>query len=111
MIGQPYIESLFVSRLDIPVHYAEAVVEVSHTISESAVTVKTAKRSIRAKYCIAADGARSFVRNSLEIGWEGTKPNMVWTVMDCWIETTFPVGRQIVTLEIDGESRVAWIPR
>lgn len=111
MIGQPYIESLFVSNLDVPIHYEEPVIDFSHTASPSTVTVKTAKRAIRAKYCIAADGARSFMRKALDIGWEGTKPNMVWTVMDCWIETTFPVGRQIVTLEVDGESRVAWIPR
>lgn len=111
MIGQPYIESLFVSHLDIPVHYNEPVVEFTHTTSPSNAIVKTAKRTVRGKYCIAADGARSFMRTALNIGWEGTKPNMVWTVMDCWIETTFPVGKQIVTLEVNGESRVAWIPR
>jgi phenol 2-monooxygenase len=111
MIGQPYIEWLFVSNLDITVNYAEPVIDFSHTESPEVVIVETAKRTVRARYCIAADGARSFLRTKLEIGWEGMKPNMVWTVMDCWVETTFPVGKQIVTLEVDGESRVAWIPR
>lgn len=111
MIGQPYIESLFVSHLDIPVSYSEPVVGFSQSGSPSYAIVRTAKRTVRAKYCIAADGARSFIRNQLNIGWEGTKPNMVWTVLDCWIETTFPVAKQIVTLEVAGESRVAWIPR
>lgn len=54
----------------------------SHTTSSLYVTVVTAKRTIRAKYCLAADGARSFMRNTLNIGWEGTKPNMTWAVLD-----------------------------
>lgn len=111
MIGQPYIELLFASHLDIPIHYSEPVITFSHSTSPLSVTVETPKRTVTSKYCLAADGARSFMRNKLGIGWEGTKPNMVWTVMDCWIETTFPIGKEIVTLQVNGESRMAWIPR
>lgn len=111
MIGQPYIERHFASHLDVPIHYDEPALSFSHTTSPIGVTVQTAKRRIQAKYCLAADGARSFTRNELNVGWEGTKPNMVWAVLDCWIDTTFPVTREIVTLQIDGESRMAWIPR
>ncbi|KAH6616649.1 FAD binding domain-containing protein [Boeremia exigua] len=111
MIGQPYIERHFVSHIDTPIHYDEPALTFSHTTSPLSVTVQTAKRTVHAKYCLAADGARSFLRNKLNIGWEGTKPNMVWAVLDCWIDTTFPVTREIVTLQVDGESRMAWIPR
>ncbi|KAJ8111438.1 hypothetical protein OPT61_g5975 [Boeremia exigua] len=111
MIGQPYIERHLASRLDIPIHYDEPALSFSHTTSPLSVTVQTAKRTVQAKYCLAADGARSFMRKELNIGWEGTKPNMVWAVLDCWIDTTFPVTREIVTLQVDGESRMAWIPR
>lgn len=111
MIGQPYIERHFISHIDTPVYYDEPALSFSHTTSPLSVTVQTAKRTVRAKFCLAADGARSFFRNQLNIGWEGTKPNMVWAVLDCWIDTTFPVTREIITLQVDGESRMAWIPR
>lgn len=111
MIGQPFIEQLFVSHLDVPVNYSEPALSLSHSITPLQATVQTAKRTIKAKYCLASDGARSFMRGELGIGWEGTKPNMVWAVLDCWIDTTFPICREIVTLQSDGESRMAWIPR
>ncbi|KAJ4310618.1 hypothetical protein N0V94_008347 [Neodidymelliopsis sp. IMI 364377] len=111
MIGQPFIERHFASHIDTPVHYSEPALSFSHTTSPPSVTVHTAKRTVKATYCLAADGARSFMRNELGIGWEGTKPNMVWAVLDCWIDTTFPITREIVTLQVDGESRMAWIPR
>lgn len=111
MIGQPFIERHFAAHIDVPVSYNEPALSFSHTTFPLSVTVETAKRTVRAKYCLAADGARSFMRNALNIGWEGTKPNMVWAVLDCWIDTTFPVTREIVTLQVDGESRMAWIPR
>ncbi|KNG46257.1 FAD/NAD(P)-binding domain-containing protein [Stemphylium lycopersici] len=111
MIGQPFIERHFVSHLDVPVNYSEPALSFSHSIAPLGVTVETPKRTIKAKYCLAADGARSFIRNELGLGWEGTKPNMVWAVLDCWIDTTFPICREIVTLQSDGESRMAWIPR
>jgi 2-polyprenyl-6-methoxyphenol hydroxylase-like FAD-dependent oxidoreductase len=111
MIGQPFIERHFASHIDTPIRYSEPALSFSHTTSPPSVTVHTAKRTVNAKYCLAADGARSFVRNELGIGWEGTKPNMVWAVLDCWIDTTFPITREIVTLQVEGESRMAWIPR
>ncbi|KAF2019988.1 hypothetical protein BU24DRAFT_419586 [Aaosphaeria arxii CBS 175.79] len=111
MIGQPYIERLFLSRLDTPVHFSEPALSISNKSSSAGVTINTHKRTVNAKYCIAADGARSLIRNELGIEWEGTKPNMVWTVIDCWIETTYPIAKEIVSLELDGQCRMAWIPR
>lgn len=111
MIGQPFIERHFAAHIDAAVHYDEPALSFSHTTAPMSVTVQTAKRTVQAKFCIAADGARSFMRKALNIGWEGTKPNMVWAVLDCWIDGTFPVTREIITLQIDGESRLAWIPR
>ncbi|PVH97871.1 FAD/NAD(P)-binding domain-containing protein [Periconia macrospinosa] len=112
MIGQPFIERHLASYLDIPVHYSEPVISLSHDQGpHQTAIIRTANRTIKAKYCLAADGAKSFVRNELGIGWEGTKPNMVWAVLDCWIESTFLLAKEIITLQIDGQSRMAWIPR
>ncbi|KAH5396620.1 hypothetical protein HBI47_222160 [Parastagonospora nodorum] len=111
MIGQPFIERHLASFIDVPTHYSEPALSFSQVASPLGVSVRTEKRTVNARYCLAADGARSFMRNELGIGWTGTKPNMIWAVLDCWIETTFPIAREIVTLQVDGESRVAWIPR
>lgn len=118
MIGQPYIERHLTSYLDVPIHYGEPALALSHTHSVETpasdlqfALVQTAHRKVKARFCLAADGAKSFVRSELGIRWEGTKPNMVWAVLDCWIETTFPLAKEIVTLQIDGQSRMAWIPR
>ncbi|OAL43314.1 FAD/NAD(P)-binding domain-containing protein [Pyrenochaeta sp. DS3sAY3a] len=112
MIGQPYVERHLASHMDVPISYDEPALSFSHAVSPSpSVTVQTPRRTVRGRFCLATDGAKSFMRNALDIGWEGSKPNMVWAVLDCWIETTFPLTREIVTLQLDGESRMAWIPR
>ncbi|KAI1046077.1 hypothetical protein LB505_013379 [Fusarium chuoi] len=36
---------------------------------------------------------------------------MTWAVLDTFLDTDFPVCPEIITFELDGESRVAWIPR
>ncbi|RYP07592.1 hypothetical protein DL765_009093 [Monosporascus sp. GIB2] len=68
-------------------------------------------RTVRGKYAIAADGARSTVRSALNISFTGTKPEMVWMVLDTFIDTDFPVCSEIITFQLNGQSRVSWIPR
>lgn len=113
MIGQPVVESLVTEKLKalgVSVHYSEAVNDVSET--DDQVTVNTDKgRSIHAKYAVAADGARSTVRNALGISFKGTKPEMNWAVVDTFIETDFPVCPEIITFQLKEQSRVSWIPR
>ena len=36
---------------------------------------------------------------------------MVWAVLDTFIDTDFPVCSEIITFQLRGQSRVAWIPR
>lgn len=114
MIGQPVIEELLTRHLleetKTAVHYEESLKNISE--SEEGVVLTTDKaRTIYAKYAVGADGARSTVRNTLGIGFEGTKPEMLWAVVDTFIKTDFPVCPEIVTFELDGQSRVSWIPR
>ncbi|KAH8883578.1 FAD binding domain-containing protein [Thozetella sp. PMI_491] len=110
MIGQPVVEELLVQRLDAPVHYNESAVTVSE--DKTGVTIATDRgRTIRSKFALAADGARSTVRQLLGIGFTGTKPEMVWAVLDTFIDTDFPVCSEIITFQLDGQSRVSWIPR
>ncbi|TLD33282.1 hypothetical protein PspLS_01534 [Pyricularia sp. CBS 133598] len=111
MIGQPVIEAVLLARLGAPlVHYSESATTVAE--DDAGVTIQTsAGRTIRARYAVAADGARSTVRAALGIPFSGTKPEMLWAVLDTFIDTDFPVCSEIVTFELRGQSRVAWIPR
>lgn len=110
MVGQPEVEAAFLNRLDTSVHYSEQAVSMNE--DGQGVTVTTdLGRKIRARYAIGADGAKSLVRNSLGISFTGTKPEMVWAVLDTFIETDFPVCSEIITFQLNEQSRVSWIPR
>lgn len=110
MIGQPVVESVLTNRLDTPVHYSESAVSVSE--DDTSVTVTTdSGRVVRGKYAIAADGARSGIRKAIGIDFAGTKPEMVWAVLDTFLDTDFPVCHEIITFQLNGQSRVSWIPR
>uniref|UniRef100_A0A4E9DBU4 FAD-binding domain-containing protein n=1 Tax=Gibberella zeae TaxID=5518 RepID=A0A4E9DBU4_GIBZA len=110
MIGQPVVEQVMRNRLGGSVSYNEHVISI--TEDEDSVTVMTSSgRKVSSKYVVGADGARSFVRNTLGISFTGTKPEMTWAVLDTFLDTDFPVCSEIITFELNGESRVAWIPR
>ncbi|KAH9905170.1 FAD binding domain-containing protein [Xylariomycetidae sp. FL2044] len=110
MIGQPVVEEILHSQLDTAVHYREEVVAIHET--QDGVTVATnSGRTVRGRYAIAADGARSTVRSALGITFTGTKPEMVWAVLDTFIDTDFPLCDEIITFQLHGQSRVSWIPR
>ncbi|KAI1049064.1 hypothetical protein LB506_004690 [Fusarium annulatum] len=110
MIGQPVVEQVMRARLGDAVSYNEHVISI--TEDQDFVTIMTSSgRKVRSKYAVGADGARSFVRNTLGISFTGTKPEMTWAVLDTFLDTDFPVCPEIITFELDGESRVAWIPR
>lgn len=113
MIGQPVVERVMTDRLKklgTSVHYSENVSEIAE--SDEGVSASTnLGRKIHAKYAVAADGARSTIRGELGISFSGTKPEMLWAVLDTFIETDFPVSPEIVTFELNGQARVSWIPR
>ncbi|KAK1964630.1 putative monooxygenase [Colletotrichum sublineola] len=110
MIGQPAVEKVLAERLKTPPSYGETVSSIAE--DGSGVTTTTSKgRTIRSRYAVGADGARSTVRNALGISFTGTKPEMVWAVLDTFIDTTFPVCSEIITFQLNGQSRISWIPR
>lgn len=110
MISQPVIEATLSALLPTRVSYNERVVSLIE--DDAAVRITTDQgRTITSKYAIGADGARSTVRHALGIAFTGTKPEMVWAVLDVFIETDFPQCPEIITFELEGQSRVSWIPR
>jgi 2-polyprenyl-6-methoxyphenol hydroxylase-like FAD-dependent oxidoreductase len=109
MIGQPEVERALLAHLDIPVLYSTPVESVEDT-AEVAIT-RCHNLTVTSKYIVAADGAHSQTRKQLGIKFQGEKPNMRWAVLDTFLRTDFPVCDEIISLEKDGQSRVAWIPR
>lgn len=110
MIGQPRVEAALLEQLDIPVDYNRTVVSITESAASASVTTDKGE-TFSGKHVVAADGARSFVRTALDIPFTGTTPEMVWAVLDTFVETDFPVCPEIITFEVNGQSRVAWIPR
>ncbi|KAJ0326660.1 hypothetical protein COL922a_013570 [Colletotrichum nupharicola] len=110
MLGQPVIEQALAQKLKAKISYGETVSTIAE--DKAGVTVTTSRgRTIRSKYAVGADGARSTVRNALDISFTGTKPEMIWAVLDTFIDTDFPVCSEIITFQLNGQSRVSWIPR
>ncbi|PLB49768.1 monooxygenase [Aspergillus steynii IBT 23096] len=110
IIGQPRVEAALLEQLDVPVDYDRTVISITESATGASVTTNKGE-TFSGKYVVAADGARSFVRTALDIPFTGTKPEMVWAVLDTFIETDFPVCPEIITFQVDGQARVAWIPR
>lgn len=110
MIGQPVIEATMSHELGSLVSYNEHVTSISESRDGVHVVTQSGRR-VHAAYAFAADGARSTVRSALGIPFEGTKPEMLWAVLDTFVDTDFPACPEIITFELRGQSRVAWIPR
>ncbi|PHH89532.1 hypothetical protein CDD83_5839 [Cordyceps sp. RAO-2017] len=110
MIGQPIVEKLLSAKLESQVHYGERVVSLSEGKEHVDILTDSGRR-LRCRYAVGADGARSTVRKEMGLAFTGTKPEMLWAVLDAFIDTDFPVCPEIITFQLDGQSRVSWIPR
>ncbi|PRP82497.1 putative monooxygenase [Planoprotostelium fungivorum] len=110
MLGQSDVTRVLQGKLKASVIY-DANVDSFEENSEGVSVVYNTSNVIKAKYLFAADGARSFIRTSLMIPFEGTKPEMTWAVLDAFLDTDFPLCSEIITFQLNGQSRVSWIPR
>ncbi|UKZ82980.1 hypothetical protein TrVFT333_010781 [Trichoderma virens FT-333] len=110
MIGQPVVEKMLSTRLDGFVHYGEQVESLTET-NEFVEVVTKSGRIIRSQYALGSDGAKSTVRAAIGATFTGSKPEMLWSVLDTFIDTEFPTCPEIITFQLNGQSRVSWIPR
>ncbi|KAI7952803.1 hypothetical protein MJO29_008434 [Puccinia striiformis f. sp. tritici] len=71
------------------------------------------KKVIRSKYLLGCDGAKSEVRRSLggAIRLEGEGTDIVWGVMDCWLESDFPDLRLQCLIHSKNDGSIMVIPR
>ncbi|KAH0601869.1 hypothetical protein MHUMG1_00748 [Metarhizium humberi] len=111
MVGQPVVEKVIASKLgEGLVRFGEQVVSVTED-DEGVETVTDSGFRVRSKYAVGSDGARSMVRQAIGATFTGTKPEMLWAVLDTFIDTDFPLCPEIITFQLNGQSRVSWIPR
>ncbi|MEZ4752088.1 MAG: FAD-binding protein [Bdellovibrionota bacterium] len=112
MLGQPFVEKLLDARLHEvgnPVRRLTTVQEIELLPSGCLTTLSDGK-AIRSRYVVGADGSRSFVREKFGVGFEITRPQIVWAVIDGVIDTDFPKVPEIIVFQAES-SDVAWIPR
>ena len=112
MLGQSFVEQLLdekLKQLDAGVLRESEVKDLEVSESGCRVTLATGD-IINSKYVIGADGSRSMVRNKFDIGFEITRPQIVWAVIDGIIDTDFEKVPEIIVFQAE-TSDVAWIPR
>ena len=69
------------------------------------------ERTIRAKYVVGCDGARSLVRQSIGVELRGDYANHAWGVMDMLAVTDFPDIRNKAAIQSADEGNILIIPR
>lgn len=67
--------------------------------------------TVRARYVVGCDGARSAVRKSIGRTLEGDSANQAWGVMDVLAVTDFPDVRLKALIQSAGEGTIIIIPR
>src|SRR5690606_26359249 len=86
-------------------HPVEAVFE--HT----AASGETRRETVRARYAVGCDGARSAVRKSLGLELAGESANQAWGVIDLLAVTDFPDIRFKAVIQSADEGSIVIIPR
>ncbi|MBW0513512.1 hypothetical protein O181_053227 [Austropuccinia psidii MF-1] len=71
------------------------------------------QKKILSKYLLGCDGAKSDVRKSLNgaIRLEGEGFDIVWGVMDCWVESDFPDLKRKCFVNSKNDGSIMVIPR
>ncbi|KHL01443.1 FAD-binding monooxygenase [Sinomonas humi] len=83
---------------------------VAVTLVHTAGQLEGQKRTVRAKYVVGADGARSKVRQSIGCTLAGDQANHAWGVMDVLAVTDFPDIREKCAIQAESGS-ILLIPR
>ncbi|MEW5421635.1 FAD-binding monooxygenase [Amorphus sp. 3PC139-8] len=104
--------------------YSRRVVELSvdreAAIEAPAVTVtlertdpghEGERETVRARYVVGCDGARSSVRKALGRELKGDSQNQAWGVMDVLAESDFPDFRLKSLIQSEAEGNIVQIPR
>jgi phenol 2-monooxygenase len=119
-----YLETMRRSPYRLEPYYARRLVDLQVDTRESAgthpVSVKLERtaaghegefETVKARYVVGCDGARSAVRKSLGRELKGDSANQAWGVMDVLAVTDFPDIRLKCVIQSAGEGSIVLIPR
>ena len=84
MLGQSFVEQLLDTKLTeqgAAVRRETSVANIEVTDDGCLTTLSTGE-TLKSKFVIGADGSRSFVRELFEVGFEVTRPQIIWAVVD-----------------------------
>src|SRR5262249_6567782 len=117
-----FLDVMRKSEAKLEPHYARRVLDVqSHGEGASrAVTVRLERldpqhegkvETVKARYVVGCDGARSTVRRSIRRELHGDSANHAWGVMDVLAVTNFPDIRLKSLIQSTGDGSIIVIPR
>jgi 2-polyprenyl-6-methoxyphenol hydroxylase-like FAD-dependent oxidoreductase len=113
-----YLESMQKSVTGLVPHYGRNLVGVERADEGTTSHPVTARfdrggqvETIRARYVVGCDGARSKVRQSMGRRLQGDSANHAWGVMDVLVVTDFPDIRFKALIQSANEGSIVLIPR
>jgi 2-polyprenyl-6-methoxyphenol hydroxylase-like FAD-dependent oxidoreductase len=118
-----YLEKMEKSATRLVPHYSRRLAALARDADESNPYPVTAQferqdegqkgklETIRAKYVVGCDGARSGVRQSMGLSLKGESANHAWGVMDVLVNTDFPDIRFKSLVQSASEGSLLIIPR
>jgi 2-polyprenyl-6-methoxyphenol hydroxylase-like FAD-dependent oxidoreductase len=119
-----YLDVMRQSASRLEPHYARRLVDLSVDTAASAgthpVTVRLERiddanngqiETVKARYVVGCDGARSGVRQSIGRALEGDSASQAWGVMDILAVTDFPDVRMKALIQSAHEGSIVLIPR
>lgn len=121
-----YLEKMQKSAARLVPHYSRRLVKLERNADASNPYPVTAQferqgeghqghqgelETIRARYVVGCDGARSAVRQSIGLSLKGDSANHAWGVMDVLLNTDFPDIRFKVLIQSASEGSIVLIPR
>lgn len=118
-----YLEKMAQSVTRLVPHYSRKLVSLERAKDDTAAYPIIAQferqdeghtgkvETIRAKYVVGCDGARSNVRQSMGLALKGDSANHAWGVMDVLVNTNFPDIRFKTLIQSANEGSIVLIPR
>jgi 2-polyprenyl-6-methoxyphenol hydroxylase-like FAD-dependent oxidoreductase len=118
-----YLEKMQKSAARLVPHYSRRLAKLERSADESVAYPITAQferqageqagvvETIRARYVVGCDGARSAVRQSMGLALKGDSANHAWGVMDVLLNTDFPDIRFKTLIQSASEGSIVVIPR
>ena len=118
-----YLEIMQRSASRLVPHYSRRLASLERApdgVSDHPVTIQFERQdaghedeveTIRARYVVGCDGARSAVRQSIGLALKGDSANHAWGVMDVLVLTDFPDIRFKSLIQSADEGSVVLIPR